>query len=65
MDFYRYCLGPRVRYESCLTHECANEADYRAEQCSNFDNDNFNIQGLPKEITWVPKYHGSKLIHLK
>ncbi|CAG7721092.1 unnamed protein product, partial [Allacma fusca] len=55
----RYCTGPRVRYESCNTHECDNESkDYRSEQCAQYNYDNFNIQGLPKDVQWVPKYTG-------
>lgn len=55
-------MGHRVRYESCNTHECSNDHhDFRAEQCGEFNQDNFNIQGLPKDVEWVPKYAGSEL----
>ena len=59
---HRYCVGPRIRYEPCNAHECSGEhKDFRAEQCGEFNEDNFNIQGLPKDVQWVPKYAGSKL----
>ncbi|CAL8108656.1 unnamed protein product [Orchesella dallaii] len=57
----KYCVGPRVKYESCNTHECANTSisfDFRASQCAAFNGDNFNINGLPEDVTWVPKYNG-------
>jgi hypothetical protein len=33
----------------------------RQEQCEVFNGNNFNIEGLPPFIKWVPKTAGSKL----
>ena len=30
------------------------------DKIDNINHDNFNIQGLPKDVQWVPKYTGSK-----
>jgi hypothetical protein len=71
----RYCVGRRVRYQSCSTEDCQPspassgdgkggyngvDDDFRAKQCADFDYSNFNIQGLPKNVQWVAKYTGSK-----
>lgn len=61
----KYCVGPRVRYESCNTFECPGNStggfDFRGSQCGAYDGDNFNIHGLPEDVVWVPKYNGSEL----
>ncbi|XP_037091736.1 A disintegrin and metalloproteinase with thrombospondin motifs 9-like isoform X1 [Pollicipes pollicipes] len=56
-----YCLGRRVRYESCNRPNCpAGSTDFREAQCATFNGNNFNIQGLPADVEWVPKYTGIK-----
>ncbi|XP_043232407.1 A disintegrin and metalloproteinase with thrombospondin motifs 9-like isoform X4 [Amphibalanus amphitrite] len=56
-----YCLGQRVRYESCNRQECPKgSVDFREAQCATFNGNNFNIQGLPSDVQWVPKYTGIK-----
>ncbi|CAG0917323.1 unnamed protein product [Notodromas monacha] len=58
----KYCVGRRVRYQSCATEDCpdgtVNDDDFRAKQCADFNDSNFNIQGLPKNVQWTPKYSG-------
>uniref|UniRef100_A0A1B6E0Y8 Peptidase M12B domain-containing protein n=1 Tax=Clastoptera arizonana TaxID=38151 RepID=A0A1B6E0Y8_9HEMI len=55
----RYCVGRRVRYRSCSTKDCPpGTPDFREEQCSAFNNNNFSIQGLSDAVRWVPKYDG-------
>ncbi|XP_075230362.1 ADAM metallopeptidase with thrombospondin type 1 motif A isoform X2 [Lycorma delicatula] len=55
----RYCLGRRERYRSCNTKDCPpNSQDFREEQCAAFNNINFSIQDLSRDVQWVPKYGG-------
>ena len=69
----QYCLGDRIKYASCNTHECpghgvASDASYRERrllvdprlaQCSSFDGQSFGMKNLPMPITWVPYYNSS------
>ena len=56
-----FCIGSRVRYESCNTWECPKGSqDPRLQQCQMFNGNNFNISGIPSDVRWVPKYTGSK-----
>ncbi|XP_043218973.1 A disintegrin and metalloproteinase with thrombospondin motifs 20-like isoform X2 [Amphibalanus amphitrite] len=56
-----YCLGQRVRYESCNRQDCPpHDVDFREAQCTSFNGNNFNIKGLPATVQWVPKYTGIK-----
>lgn len=58
----RYCVGTRVKYQSCGTQDCSeNPPDYREEQCAAYNNNNLNIHGVPSSVEWVPKY-GRKFI---
>jgi len=53
----KYCVGSRVRYESCETQDCHSDArDFRHIQCSMFDSNTKGIPNLPKNVRWVPKY---------
>ncbi|RWS30159.1 disintegrin and metalloproteinase with thrombospondin motifs gon-1-like protein [Leptotrombidium deliense] len=55
----RYCIGRRVRYSSCNTHECpSGTPDFRDEQCAAFNGQTFNIQGLTSNVVWVPHFAG-------
>ncbi|XP_073974376.1 ADAM metallopeptidase with thrombospondin type 1 motif A isoform X2 [Rhodnius prolixus] len=55
----KYCVGIRIRYRSCNTEDCpSGTPDFREQQCASFNNNNFNIQGLAENVTWVPKYGG-------
>ncbi|XP_008209068.1 A disintegrin and metalloproteinase with thrombospondin motifs 9 [Nasonia vitripennis] len=52
-----YCVGERVMYDSCNTHECpSGSTDFRQQQCAKFDNDNRNIRNLAKNVKWHAKY---------
>ncbi|TRY74484.1 hypothetical protein TCAL_01321, partial [Tigriopus californicus] len=52
-----YCVGMRVKYVSCNTMDCPRDTkDFRLEQCEQFNGRNLNIEGVPKDVEWVPKY---------
>ncbi|XP_014241355.1 A disintegrin and metalloproteinase with thrombospondin motifs gon-1 isoform X2 [Cimex lectularius] len=54
-----YCVGQRTRYQSCSTQECPEGTqDFREQQCAEYNNNNFKIQGLAKDVKWLPKYGG-------
>ena len=57
-----YCTGDRIRYESCHTNDCQHHSDLRLEQCRAYNGNNLNIQDLPDNVQWVPKYTDSKII---
>lgn len=58
----KYCIGNRIKYKSCNTQECSQDAvDFRSEQCANFNNKNYGITGIVENDTWIPKYGG--LLH--
>ncbi|KAJ6633267.1 A disintegrin and metalloproteinase with thrombospondin motifs 9 [Pseudolycoriella hygida] len=55
----KYCIGNRIKYKSCNTQECPSDAaDFRGEQCANFNNKNYGITGIVENDTWIPKYGG-------
>ncbi|XP_053576979.1 A disintegrin and metalloproteinase with thrombospondin motifs 9 [Bombina bombina] len=55
----KYCVGRRMKFKSCNTEPCAKQKkDFREEQCADFDGKHFNINGLPPNVRWVPKYSG-------
>ncbi|KAE8612598.1 hypothetical protein XENTR_v10012910 [Xenopus tropicalis] len=55
----KYCVGRRMKFKSCNTELCAkHKRDFREEQCADFDGKHFNINGLPPNVRWVPKYSG-------
>lgn len=55
----KYCIGNRIKYKSCNTQECLPDAaDFRGEQCANFNNKNYGITGIVENDTWIPKYGG-------
>ncbi|XP_032893735.1 A disintegrin and metalloproteinase with thrombospondin motifs 20 isoform X2 [Amblyraja radiata] len=55
----KYCVGRRMKFRSCNTEPCAKgRKDFREEQCSEFDGKHFNINGLPANVRWLPKYSG-------
>ncbi|KAM4588255.1 A disintegrin and metalloproteinase with thrombospondin motifs 9 isoform 1-T1 [Odontesthes bonariensis] len=54
-----YCVGRRMKFRSCNSEPCSNQKkDFREEQCAAFDGRHFNINGLPPNVRWVPKYSG-------
>nr|XP_045600397.1 A disintegrin and metalloproteinase with thrombospondin motifs 9-like isoform X1 [Procambarus clarkii] len=54
-----YCIGERVRYESCIMKPCPPDSiDYRTQQCQVYNNMNFNLSDIPEDVIWVPKYAG-------
>lgn len=60
-----FCTGRRERYRSCGARDCPpGSKGFREEQCAIFNNNNYNIQGLPEDVKWVPKYGGSKFLFL-
>uniref|UniRef100_A0A8B9GIM0 ADAM metallopeptidase with thrombospondin type 1 motif 9 n=1 Tax=Amazona collaria TaxID=241587 RepID=A0A8B9GIM0_9PSIT len=55
----KYCVGRRMKFKSCNTEPCSKlKKDFRDEQCADFDGKHFNINGLPTNVRWVPKYSG-------
>lgn len=57
----KYCVGRRMKFKSCNTEPCSKlKKDFRDEQCADFDGKHFNINGLPPNVRWVPKYSGSE-----
>lgn len=54
----RYCVGHRVQYRSCNTHDCPpGTPDFRSQQCSAFDGK--VIPSLPffdRSVKWIPEY---------
>lgn len=57
----QYCVGRRMKFRSCNSEACSkHRRDFREEQCAAFDGRHFNINGLPPNVRWVPKYSGSK-----
>uniref|UniRef100_H3B3P8 ADAM metallopeptidase with thrombospondin type 1 motif 20 n=1 Tax=Latimeria chalumnae TaxID=7897 RepID=H3B3P8_LATCH len=55
----KYCVGRRMKFRSCSTEPCPKgKRDFREEQCSQFDGKHFNINGLPPNVRWLPKYSG-------
>lgn len=58
-----FCIGERVRYESCKLRECPLGApDFRSEQCKQFNGKNFGLPDIPQDVEWIPKYADSKLL---
>uniref|UniRef100_A0AAV2M8U5 Peptidase M12B domain-containing protein n=1 Tax=Knipowitschia caucasica TaxID=637954 RepID=A0AAV2M8U5_KNICA len=54
-----YCVGRRMKFRSCNSEPCSRQKkDFREEQCGAFDGRHFNINGLPPNVRWVPKYSG-------
>lgn len=57
----KYCVGHRVRYRSCNTHECPpGTLDFREQQCRALSGNTFDIQGLPSNVKWTAHYTSSK-----
>ncbi|KAJ8361216.1 hypothetical protein SKAU_G00177410 [Synaphobranchus kaupii] len=55
----KYCVGRRMKFRSCNSEPCSRQKkDFREEQCGAFDGRHFNINGLPPNVRWVPKYSG-------
>ncbi|RXN11135.1 A disintegrin and metallo ase with thrombospondin motifs 9 [Labeo rohita] len=55
----KYCVGRRMKFRSCNSEPCSKQKkDFREEQCASFDGRHFNINGLPPNVRWVPKYSG-------
>ncbi|XP_011349537.1 A disintegrin and metalloproteinase with thrombospondin motifs 9 isoform X3 [Ooceraea biroi] len=58
MNGGNYCIGERVKYRSCGIRECPPDSpDFREQQCAKFDNNNFNIQNLTRDVKWHAKYN--------
>lgn len=54
-------MGRRMKFRSCNSEPCSKQKkDFREEQCAAFDGRHFNINGLPPNVRWVPKYSGSE-----
>ncbi|XP_076123623.1 A disintegrin and metalloproteinase with thrombospondin motifs 9 [Alosa pseudoharengus] len=55
----KYCVGRRMKFRSCSSEPCSKvKKDFREEQCATFDGRHFNINLLPPNVRWVPKYSG-------
>uniref|UniRef100_A0A6Q2YCM6 ADAM metallopeptidase with thrombospondin type 1 motif, 9 n=1 Tax=Esox lucius TaxID=8010 RepID=A0A6Q2YCM6_ESOLU len=58
----RYCVGRRMKFRSCNSEPCSKQKkDFREEQCAAFDGRHFNINSLPPNVRWVPKYSGIQM----
>ncbi|XP_022109098.1 A disintegrin and metalloproteinase with thrombospondin motifs 9-like isoform X2 [Acanthaster planci] len=58
----KYCIGRRVRFRSCNARPCPeNSTSFREQQCAAFNGNNFNIQGVPRDVRWVAKYTGVQI----
>ncbi|KAJ7996190.1 hypothetical protein DPEC_G00234480, partial [Dallia pectoralis] len=52
-----YCLGQRIKYQSCNTGKCQDDHGFRDEQCGKYNSDRYlDIHGNIKQ--WIPKYSG-------
>ncbi|XP_055377967.1 A disintegrin and metalloproteinase with thrombospondin motifs 9-like isoform X3 [Condylostylus longicornis] len=57
----KYCIGSKRQYRSCNTMECPEtDMDFREKQCADFNHNNFEIRGLPKNVRWIAKYGVAK-----
>ncbi|XP_076845270.1 A disintegrin and metalloproteinase with thrombospondin motifs 9 [Brachyhypopomus gauderio] len=55
----QYCVGRRMKFRSCNSEPCSKQKrDFREDQCMAFDGRHFNINGLPPNVRWLPKYSG-------
>ncbi|XP_071527887.1 A disintegrin and metalloproteinase with thrombospondin motifs 9 [Panulirus ornatus] len=55
----QYCIGERMRYESCIMKACPpNAIDFRTQQCQVYNNKNFGLSDIPEDVIWIPKYAG-------
>lgn len=53
----KYCVGQRIRYESCSVHDCPpNEVDFREQQCSAKNGNTYDVQGISTNVKYVPKH---------
>ena len=62
----KYCVGERVRYESCSLPGCPRGAattDFRTQQCQAYNGKNFGLPDISDNVKWIPKYAGSKCIY--
>ncbi|XP_023672036.2 A disintegrin and metalloproteinase with thrombospondin motifs 8-like [Paramormyrops kingsleyae] len=55
----RYCVGQRVKYQSCNTEACLENSgkSFREEQCERYNNLG-QIDGSGNTKRWIPKYAG-------
>lgn len=55
----KYCVGQRIRYESCNVQDCpAEDGDFREKQCADMNGNTFDIPGISPNVRWIPKYAG-------
>ncbi|KAL3982766.1 Thrombospondin type 1 domain family protein [Acanthocheilonema viteae] len=55
----KYCVGQRERYRPCNIQDCPwDTPGFREVQCSEFDNQDVGIHGVPPKSRWLPKYTG-------
>ncbi|XP_051706363.1 A disintegrin and metalloproteinase with thrombospondin motifs 20 isoform X2 [Oryctolagus cuniculus] len=55
----KYCVGRKMKFRSCNTDSCPKgKEDFREKQCSDFDGKHLNINGVPSNVRWLPKYSG-------
>ncbi|XP_038060636.1 A disintegrin and metalloproteinase with thrombospondin motifs 9-like [Patiria miniata] len=58
----KYCIGRRARFGSCNSRPCPDGSiPFREEQCAAYNGNNFNIQGVPRDVRWVAKYTGVQI----
>nr|XP_006818840.1 PREDICTED: A disintegrin and metalloproteinase with thrombospondin motifs 9 [Saccoglossus kowalevskii] len=58
----KYCIGRRTKFKPCHTKPCPpGQPSFREQQCSYYDGQHFNLNNLPPNVRYVPKYSGIQI----